>query len=1044
MMCCDLDLAKGRSKRLISNFGLFGCPQLICLFYPSNPSSSFFFLWKTIENLTEHPVAAMRRHALLAFVLVAMACLCRATMPPISSPEYLLEPGDYEMTEDINWSSALLTSIVGNCSETVSPCVTINMGSFHFAIDSTPSITNILISGIVFTNYSGSGPGAFVIMQVVSNLTLANVEFTESNSSFISSYPPDVLVLSNCAFTNNNASMIINIFSNPTIMAYQYMTSITITNLVATDNLVQTGASYNDSLIALQVGSVDVVTITGSNFSANPNIISIGATQATTGLVSDGISTLVVQGCTFSDHPAITVPAVDITSSSTILALFSQTTKSTQPAGSPWLFDSNTFSNNGATFVQANLLDRITFKNNIFETSPGSYAFVGQTQAAAIFQGNRFYASGLLSFTEGQSLDSGSTPSVSFLGDSFDFQSTPSSNYISGSAPVSIAFASKVNFTGVVFANIAPSAITTDCAVVLLQAVTSINFDSCAFRNISLVTSSTSSPTAPSSAPSTLTPTMATQSTNIVAAEIARISVIWTLGETNVANVAMTLKNTTFDSYAANDWSTADLGAFGAAGLTSSLTLLSSPSDSMINISRLAATTTVNVQDPLLVTDMIYNPLNLNLGSFLLDSDLMVDRPVLLYGRVEVTLGSSATFVQTPTRNGSIVGVMLASSNYVPTIAPSASTVISVDLGTGLTVPINSTYLLMTKVSVTLPTQTTVAALHDGSTVAGFSGKLSLTNTSTSTSLSYAMIMTAVPTCSVTCVTGDCTARDYCDCDDGWSGVSCTCLDSGRPAGVNCSSSTTEAEWIATSRQAVSGSLALPSGLTFIVQSDMSITGTIQMAENSLLLVEGELSVSGGIVMTSLASSYPHSCDSYLPTMVASNELIAASSGTFKVNLDTKNIPSCGNTKRSLLNDRRRSLIRDLTNDVSDLYDTILVVNSTAAVDGTLNVDARNVTVAPGKQQQAKLIASNSINGTQLSLMTVNVQTDDDICSTTSRSGSAVSLFFNVCNGTKRAAKWWWYGAPIIAVGAIIIIVIVLSLVVPPWRRAIYPYSAKE
>lgn len=948
------------------------------------------------------------------------------------------------MTEDIDWSTNGVTSMVANCTDTVSPCVTINMGVFGFSIASTPSITNILVSGIIFTNYTGSASEAFNISQVVSNLTLTNVEFTESNSSFISSFPPDDLVLSNCVFTSNNASVIINIFSDPSILAYQFMTSITITNLVASDNLVETGASYNDSLIALQVGSVDVVTITGSTFSANPNILSIGATQASTGLVSDGISTLIVQDCSFRDHPAIVVPASGSSSSSSILALFSQATKSAQPVGSPWLFDSNTFSNNGATFVQVSLLDRITFKNNTFETSPGTYAFVGQTQSAAIFQGNQFLASGLLSFTEGESLDSGSTPSVSFLGDSFNFMSTPSSNYTSGRAPVSIAYASKVNFTSVSFSNIAPAAITTDCAVVLLQAVSTIYFDSCAFHNISLVTSSVSSPSAPSSAPSVLTPTMSTQSSNIVAAEIARISVIWTLGETNAANVAMTMKNMSFDSYAANDWSTADLGAFGAAGLTSSLTLLSSPSGSVLNMSRLAATTTVNVQDPLLVTDMLYNPLNLNLGSFLLDDDLLVDRPVLLYGRVEVNLGLSATFIQTPSRNGSIVGVVFPSSTYVPVITPSASTVISVDLGTGLTVPINSTYVLITKVAVSLPTQRTVTALLDGASPAGFSGRLSLTNTSTSTMLSYALVMTATPTCSIECVTGDCTARDYCDCDDGWSGVSCTCLDSGRPAGVNCSSSTTETEWIATSRQTVPGSLSLPGGLTFIVQSDMSITGTITMAENSLLLVDGQLSVSGGIIMTSLASSYPHSCDSYLPTMVASNELIAASSGTFKVNMNTKDVPKCGNTKRSGLNDRRRSLLRDLTNDVSGLYDTILVVNATAAVDGTLTVDARNVTVQAGKQQQAKLIASNSIEESQLSLLTVNVQTDSSICSTTSRSGSAVSLFFTVCNGNKHVTKWWWYGAPIIAVGSIVILVIILSLVVPPWRRAIYPYSAKE
>lgn len=980
--------------------------------------------------------------ALLVVALLAQSCVCQSSMPAVTSPEYLLEPGEYEMTEDIDWSANGVTSMVGNCTDVVAPCVTINMGPFGFSVSSTPAISTMLLSGITFSNYSGSAPAAFTISQVTQTLKLENVDFTNSFGAFISSFPPNALVLSNCALENNNASTLINIFSNPALTEYQYMTSITIDGLAASNNLVTPEPSFNDSLIKMRVSSVDTVTITNSNFTSNPNIIRIGEKQSNGLLVSDGISTLIVKDCIFADHPAI----ID-SSSSTVLPLFYQTTKSDQPTGAPWMFTSNTFINNSATFIQAVLLDSITLKNNIFEKSPGSYAFVGQTQEIVSFQSNRFLGSGLLSFTTGESLDSGSTPSISFSGDIFNFQSAPSSQFTTALAPISIVNVNLVNFTGVTFENMAPSSISTECSVVRLQAVTSITFDSCVFQNISLY-SSTASPTAsPSSSPSSpsaLTPALASQVSQIAASEIARIAIMWPLGGTNVANVALTLKNTSFGAYSNSDLSTADIGAFDDSGTTTSLTLLSSPSGSRLNISRLASTTTINVQDPLQITDMLFNPLNSNIGSFLLDSDLTVDRPILLYGRAELTLGSSVVFTASPSLNGSIVGATISGSTFVPKVTPSSDTIISVDLGTGLTVPAKSNYTLISGCSITLPTQTVVAPLKDGSSSnSGFTGALSLVNGNVSGTSS--LVMTAFPTCSVACVTGICNARDYCDCDDGWSGATCTCLDTGRPSGVSCSSSTTEIEWIASTQQSVTGTLKLASGLTYVVQSDMSVTGTLQLEENALLLVEGQLSVSGSVIMASRASSYPHSCDAYLPTMVASNKLNGASSSNFRVNVNFGDVPKCGNTKKDSLAstfEKRRAMIRDLTDDVSGDYDAILVVNATTAIDGTLTVNATSVTVAAGKQQEAKIVAANS-NDVKLSLMTLNVQTQSTICSTTSRTTSAVSLFFNVCSGTKHSAKWWWYGAPIIAVGAIVLLVIILSVAVPPWRRAIYPYSAK-
>lgn len=995
-----------------------------------------------------------RQLAVLAFVLAAMVCICESSLPAVSSPTYMIEPGEYVMDEDFQWSANGVTSMVGNCTDEPAPCVTINMGVFYFNVSSAPSIPNLLISGIIFTNYTGSAPGAFNISQVLPSLTLDNVVFSNSSSSFISAFPPDDLVLADCAFTDNSAPILIHIFSNPSLTQFQFMTSIEITNLVASNNLILPSPSYNDSLISLQVASVDTVRIIDSNFSANPNILRIGKKQAGGLIVSDGISELVVKDCIFQDHPSITVPASNPDESSSVVPLFWQTTKSTQTVSTPWIFDSNTFVSNNATLVQVVLIDLISISNNIFEDSPDAYAFLGQIQVSANFQSNRFLGSGLLSFTYGQPTDTGVSSSIFFSNDVFDFGGAPSQRFVNVLAPISISSYGTVSFTDVTFENMAPSSsVYSALSIVRLEAVSSIVFDSCIFQNASLATSSTSNATSPSI---NLTPAQATQTSGVISAELARISINWPLGGPYIAQSSLTLKNTTFGSYASSDLSTADIGVFDNSGMTPELSLVGASTNSLINISRFATTGSVTVQSPLTVTEMIYNPIDSGIAGITLASSLTVNRPVLLYGRIQLNLGSSAHFVFTPSINGSIAASSGSGSTFVPRVIPQASTVLSVDLGSGMSVPLNSTYVLISKASVSLPSVTSVSALKDGSMDSGFSGLLKLTNTSSSSILSYSLTMVATPTCQVACVTGICNARDFCDCDDGWSGTACTCLESGRPSGVSCSASTTEIEWISTSQQTVTDTLQLPAGLSFHVQSDMSITGTIRLAENSLLLVDGTLSVSGGVVMQSLAVSYPHSCDTYLPTMVASNALMATGTSNFEVNIDTKNIPTCGNTKKDALESSlvasstrlertwsiRRSLIRDLTGDVSGMYDTILVVNSSIAVDGTVDVDAKNVTVTPGKQRQAKIIGTND-DDPQLSLLTVNVETKPSICSTTSRSGSQVSLFFTVCNGTKHVTKWWWYGAPIIAVGAIVILVIVLTLVVPPWRRAIYPYSAK-
>lgn len=1013
----------------------------------------------------------MRREHVAALLLCVAAIFCQACadwdnpepLPAPSATEtWVIAPGAYYMDAHINLTASNISVITAVCGAIAPPCVTLDMGEFSLLLDSHATTQTLEINYIAFANYTAEGTAAINIQRRLNSLQLKNVRFETSSANFVSAIAPDVVKMTDVTIRDNTSPIIFDFYSDPASMTFIGATSLTVTKMDASRNL----ATGEESIFVYRIDTINEVIFEDSYFSVNPNILRIGESSIgnAPGIVSNGIELLSVKGCTFEDHSAFPIgpnDGPDGTVGSNVVPLFWQTTKSSQTSSSaPWIFSGNTFSRNNATLLKAQLIDYITFENNHFTDSPQSVLFEGQTTKDAIFRNNVYSRSGRYSMITGQVLDVGALPTATFIDETLDFDlysdELELGNSIQGSqSPIVILGVTTATFKNVSFSNVRPAFVTIESSIVAMDSVETISFEDCSFNAVSLTNAGDFIPSStPSSTPSSpVPPPSSATSLNIAPAAISRISVTWEAGSSSTP-VHMTLKNNNFGSFHASDSSTADIGAFDNSGAPSgqSLTLqgygTSGPS-SPLEINRIASTSTINIQDDLIVKESIYNPLNAGLGKVIVAEPMVIDRKVSLYGRVELEIGApKITFLLSKTStNGSISGVLAPNSDFVPRMTLSPSTRFAVDLSSDLAVPLGSVYPLATYVFTALPSVTNVEPLKDGSAQSGFTGRLSLSAPRNATSSGnpstyYTLSMTATPLCTVQCITGVCLGRDYCDCEDGWTGAACTCLESGRPAGASCSNSTTDVEWIASTQQNVNGTLTLPEGLVYIVRGNMSVSGALTLSEGSQLVVYGQLDVTGSISMRSLAGAYTYSCDLYLPNMIAAQGLSSASSSRFSVAINTKNIPKCGS---AISNDKKK---RDAGDDiVLSNYDYIIVVNGSTELGGSIVLDATGVEVPPGRQQQAKLIAvdasANNASNVQLTGLSVQPKTTKEVCSRTETKQTLVSVFFTACNGKKQSVKWWWYGIPIICVVAVAALILILTLAVPPWRRAVFPYSAK-
>jgi hypothetical protein len=932
-----------------------------------------------------------RLAGLLLMASVLMVCVFAQTLPAAGPGDYVIAPGDYNMTSNIVIDVNATSSIRANCALAGEVCVTIDSQGFAFLLSSLDPTTPLSIYGIRFTNTLASGLASLNLSSIIGPLSIENGSFDNSSTPFISGLPPVSLSLSYFNLTDNTASKIIDIFPTLDEFNFPIMESILLDHVSAENNLPAI-PSINDSLISLQIQVVDLVTIVDSSFVNNANLLRIG--ESPTIVVSDGISHLIIRRSSFSNHPLISYTDINdgITTNS---ALFWQKTTSHGPY---WLISENVFSNNQAPFVQVEYVDSILFEKNQFLDNPDSMIFDGSIEDGVVFRNNIFVRSGRIIVNTDPSFI---LTNATFTNDQFDFD-------VQGGADerfLQFFNLDAVTLRNVTFANIAPGNVSVAYpSVVYFEAIPSIMVDDCTFSNISFSDSSSSS---------------------IVHAGRLMVGYV----DVTPITTVMTLKNNRFGEYEVEDEVTADIVAYAIQGRTGTLQLVSSPSSAVLNISRLATTAAVQIQSPVEIRDRMFNRANYGLGDVSLSNRLFVRSPLVVFGRMQLTLGTRVDFYWTPARNGSIQVQRVPT--FVPRINHLSGTRLAVDLSNGLSVPKNSLYVLITQSKTVLPTQTDAIPIWSGKTnKPGFNGVLILTNSTTQGVDTYSEItMRATPICSIACVVGDCEHREFCTCDNGWAGTACTCLENGRPAGVQCSNSTTQFEWVASSPQTIASTsqLLVPAGLTYYVNSDMAVTGELLLTSTSKLVVAGQLSVSGSIIMDNEAEGYPFSCDFFTPTMITCGSLTTSSTGVLSVKANINNVQSCSSNKR------------DFT---TDNFDSLIVVNSNAQLSGSLNVDATSVEVASGKQQKVKVLATNS-SSSQIDLLAVNVETKKEVCPSTDKLPTLITVTFTICNGKKQKVQWWWYGAPVIAVGFILIVIVAISLIVPSYRRSIFPYSAK-
>jgi hypothetical protein len=945
----------------------------------------------------------MKRSVVVLVVwLVVQISVNSQSLPAAGSGDYLISPGEYFMTSNIMIDVNETSAILGDCGVDPEPCVLIDTRGFGFLLSSAAPDAPLSVSGIRFTNTLSSGIAALNLTTVIGPLNVEKVGFENSSTAFISGLPPSALSISSSTIANNTAPQIINIFPTLDEFDFPIMSSVALVNLKVENNLREI-PTINDSLISLQVQVIDLVSIDHCIFDNNANLIRIG--ESPTIVVSDGISHLKITHSTFRNHPAIKQPATE-TEPEVWLPLIMQTTTSHGPT---WEISDNSVHDNDAPFLFAEFVDSISFQSNQFTEIPNAKIFQGAVQISAKFENNVYLRSGHIAVTTSSAFP---TAKAFFSNETFDFQMEAVEANL-----LEISEFSFVNMTLVTFRNIEPGNVTTSPSVVHLQEVDAMLMDRCSFQDISF--------------------------SNVTGATMHAGRVMVAFLDLSPTTTTITVRQTTFGDYSAEDEATADFVAQAAPGRSGTLRLVSSPSNALLNLARIATTTALQIQSPFEVRDAIFNRQGYGVGDVQLSNRLYVRTPVTLAGRVQLTVGDRVDFFWTPLRNGSLQ-VEWAPS-FVPRVTPIASTRFAVDLGDGLSVPLGSRYTLISQSRATLPASIQAIALWEGRTSKpGFSGALAVANSATVLGDTVnEVVMIATPLCSIPCVVGDCNHREFCTCDSGWAGEACTCLEDGRPSGVACSNSTTTFEWVATSPQTIapSSQLLVPASLTFYVNSDMDISGTLLLTSSSKLVVAGLLSVSGTVIMENEAQGYPYSCDFFTPTQITAGALATTQSSIFNVKAQTNNVVTCASdtSKRRDSSSSSSRMTRDFNDDN---YDALVVVSSSAQLDGNLNVDASGVSVAAGKQQQIKLLVTNS-SSSQTDLLTVSVSTQPEICSTSDKQPTIISVTFTVCNGEKRKTQWWWYGAPIIAVGTILIVIVVAVTAVPSWRRAIWPYTAK-
>lgn len=933
----------------------------------------------------------MMRRILALLVLLAAVTWSRCqSLPPVGPGDYVIQPGSYVMTGVLAVDVNVTQVIRGNCTIAGEVCVWIDLNSFGFNLTSANSSAPLEVSGVSFTNSQPYGMAALRLSSLLGSLNVNSVGFSNASTPFISGFPPASANLSYVNITDVTASTVIDIapIYNPADPNFfPFMNSLRLSNVRAEHNL-PLNPTTNDSLISLKVQVIDVIEYADSIFTNNTNLLRIGDSPVV--FISDGVSQLLVRRCSFSNHRLITSLGAS-GQPQTESPLFLQTTTSTGPT---WIIEDNTLSQNEAPFLQFLALPSIVIQRNHFINNPNSLISNGMIKLTGALLNNTYVRSGMYSLSSDPSATTNTQ--LNITNDLFDFQMEGI-----GVSLVSISTWSSVHLTNVTFQNILPGNVTAVVSAVYFERVNNVTVSNCEFMNISFSNVSGSG------------------------SHAGRMMVGFT--ELTSRTTIFTLSNNLFGSYDLSDTVTADIVAQAQAGLSGTLRLISSPSTALLNMSRLASTTNVEIRSPLIVSDSIFNKADFGIGSFTLFGRLFVPSPLVLFGRVQLTLGPRADFTWTPSLNGTI------QVDSVPTFTPkviASSTVFGVDLGNGLSVPIGSLYVLVSQSIATLPTTTSVVASWSGKTTnPGFTGTIIATNSHVVSGETYSEItMDATPLCSISCVVGACNTREFCTCSAGWSGTACTCLDSGRPAGAQCGTSTTSFEWFTYTPQSVSptSTLLVPSQLTYYVNSDMSISGTLHLNSGSKLVILGQLSVSGNVIMDNDVLGYPYSCDFYTPTMIFSGSISTTNMASFVLNIGTASAPVCIAKKRDFANDN---------------YDALVVVNSTAQIAGTMNVDARNVDVPSGKQQMTKLIAIGG--SSQIDLLTVTVQNKTGICSETTKTPSLLSVTFTVCNGTRTKVQWWWYGAPIIGVVVVLIVFITVVFTVPKYKRAIFPYSAK-
>lgn len=945
----------------------------------------------------------MKKLALgLLALIAALLCVNSQNLPAVGPGDYLVTPGSYVMTGNMVFNVNDTGLIAGDCGMAQEPCVTIDTQGFSFSLQSLNATAPLHISGIRFTNTLLTGTAALNLSSPIGPLSLEKVTFENASTVFIFGLPPASLSISNSVFSNNNVSRLIEIFPLADDLVFPIMGSLEMSNLLFENNLPEF-PTVNDALVYIQVQIIDLINIEDCIFDNNAGILRIGDSLGI--LVSDGVSELRIVRSTFRNHQEIT-GEITIGGPIVSLPLIWQRTTSRGPA---WIFSENTVTGNSATIISVVFVDSILYEGNSFIDNPTAKLLDGNIQLGAVFKNNVYLRSGHFAIHADPSATSSN---VTFQNEDFDFQLTAVESKL-----IQIFDFKLLVLSSNQYHNIFPGNISNSPAVIYVERVNTVTITDCSFSNISF-----------SNVPaSTHAGCLMAGYTDIIA-----------------TTISMTTSGVTFDEYPVEDAVTADFVALASQGRTGVLQLASSPLSSLFNVSRIATTTDVIIRSPAEIRTSIVNRADFGTGAVTLQSNLYVRTAVELMGRIQLYLGPRVDFYWTPQRNGSIQAHWVPT--YIPRIVPTATTRYAVDLGDGLSVPANSRYILITQARADLPAQTAVIPIWQGRTSKpGFSGRLVAGNSTTVGSETVNEVtMIATPLCSVACVVGDCNHREYCTCSNGWTGTACTCLTDGRPAGVGCSNSTTNFEWVADTPQSLaSGStLLIPRQLAFIIDSDMQVDGELRLTSTSKLFVKGRLSVSGKIIVENEAEGYPYSCDFYMPTQVTVGSLQSTTTSSFEVIALMSNVASCPSKRDAQsLSETGRSLQRDSMDYASDNYDALIVVNQSAQMAGSLTVDATGITVKAGKQQQAKILATNS--SSQIDLLTVTVNTQPTICSTVDKAPLLVSAVFTVCNGEKRKVQWWWYGVPIIAIVVVLIVITIVILSVPSYRRAILPYSAK-